>query len=62
MGTPPADRPAQGRAHGAAQPVELVLGQAAGGPARIDARLPQDLVGQQVADAGDQPPGPSVAP
>jgi hypothetical protein len=40
-------------ADGAAQAVELGLGELAGGAAGVDPGLPQALVGQQVADAGD---------
>jgi hypothetical protein len=39
--------------HGPQQVALLVRGQAPGGPGRMDAGPPQDLVGQQVADPGD---------
>ena len=48
-----ADRRAHRGAHVAAQAVELVGAQLAGRAARGEARAPEDLVGQQVADAGD---------
>ncbi len=39
--------------HGPQQVALLIGGQAPGGPGRVDAGPPQDLVGQQVADPGD---------
>src|SRR6476469_1766861 len=51
MGPAAADGRARRRAHLAAQAVELLGAQPAGRAARIQAGAPQDLVGQQVADA-----------
>src|SRR3954449_9371047 len=45
------DRAAQGGAHGAAQVVELGLVELARRPPWREPRLPEDLVGEQVADA-----------
>src|SRR5918994_7679584 len=47
------DRAARGLAQLAAQGVEVLGGQLAGRPRRARARLPQRLVGEEVADAGE---------
>ena len=48
------DRFLQDRVHGAVQADALVVVQRLDGPAWVQPRLPQDLVGDEVPDAGDE--------
>ena len=48
--------------HGGEQPVELALGQRAGGSTRGDPGLPEDLVDAEVPEAGDQQLGLMARP